>query len=196
MDKKNWDQMLNDRNHVNTLIDEMFASVLEVSPPYDDDDVNQDQEIIADDTERGPSVTMPQDTTKIIVRSDSKEKIFQESSANAITHDNKVVISNNSLGDVSCSSSVSSTTEMLPKTVIVIKNGDNGADDALSVDSVTRDRNGSGSNYNSTERAKQVNFFIYSSFLLKVSVRIVFFFLREISPFQKLRSMWPIDLTA
>lgn len=163
VDKKNWDQMLNDRNHVNTLIDEMFASVLEVSPPYDEDDINQDQEIIVDDTERCTSVTMPQDTTKIIVRSDSKEKIFQESSANTITHDNMVVISNNSLGDVSCSSSVTST-EMHPKTVIVIKNSDDSADDTLSIDSVTRDRNGSGSNYNSAERVKQVNFFIYTFF--------------------------------
>ncbi|KAJ8922658.1 hypothetical protein NQ315_007690, partial [Exocentrus adspersus] len=37
--EKNWDQMLNDRNHVNTLIDEMFASVLEVH--FNDDDNGQ-----------------------------------------------------------------------------------------------------------------------------------------------------------
>lgn len=148
--------MLNDRNHVNTLIDEMFASVLEISPPYDDEENNQDQEGGINDGERGSSVTVPQDSTKIIVRSDSKEKVFQESPLNAILQDNKVVISN-SLSDRSCSSSVTST-EMLPKTVIVIKNGDDSTDDNVSIDSVTRDHSGSGSNYNSAERAKQVIF--------------------------------------
>lgn len=38
-DTKQWDQILNDRNHVNTLIDEMFASVLEVSTS--DEDINK-----------------------------------------------------------------------------------------------------------------------------------------------------------
>lgn len=38
-DSKQWDQILNDRNHVNTLIDEMFASVLEVSTS--DEDINK-----------------------------------------------------------------------------------------------------------------------------------------------------------
>ncbi|RZB39297.1 uncharacterized protein BDFB_006416 [Asbolus verrucosus] len=36
VENKQWDQMLNDRNHVNTLIDEMFASVLEVSANEED----------------------------------------------------------------------------------------------------------------------------------------------------------------
>lgn len=36
IEKKDEDQVLNDRNHVNTLIDEMFASVLEVSTNDDD----------------------------------------------------------------------------------------------------------------------------------------------------------------
>lgn len=149
--------MLNDRNHVNTLIDEMFASVLEVSPPYDDEEIDQEQEAGINDGDRGSSVTLPQDSTKIIVRSDSKEKIFQQTPPNTILQNNKVVISN-SLSDSSCSSSVTST-EMLPKTVIVIKNGDDSADDNISIDSATRDRSGSESNYNSTERAKQVIFF-------------------------------------
>ena len=38
-ENKQWDQMLNDRNHVNTLIDEMFASVLEVSANEEDNKV-------------------------------------------------------------------------------------------------------------------------------------------------------------
>lgn len=160
-DKKNWDQLLNDRNHVNTLIDEMFASVLEVSPNCDDeDDINEGQEIYIDNIEHNSSsISLPADATKIIVRSDSKERLFQETPANVISQDNVIVISNN-LDEGLCSTTVTSV-EMLPKTVIVIKNCDDSANDCISNNYAIKDHIGDGSNYNSAERAKQVNFFFH-----------------------------------
>lgn len=135
----------------------MFASVLEVSPDCDDEeDKIEDQEIYIDNVEHSSSISLPQDTTTIIIRSDSKEKLFQETPANFTPQDNKVVISNN-LDDGSCSTTVTSV-EMLPKTVIVIKNGDDSVNDTISNNSIT-DCGGDGSNYNSAERAKQVNLF-------------------------------------
>lgn len=135
----------------------MFASVLEVSPYCDEeDDIIPGQEICTDNVEHSPSITLPQDTTTIIVRSDSKERLFQETTANVTPHDNVVVISNN-LDDGSCSTTVSSV-EMLPKTVIVIKNGEDSVNDNISNNNALMDRSDDGSNYNSAERAKQVNF--------------------------------------
>lgn len=154
--------MLNDRNHVNTLIDEMFASVLEISPPCDDEEeINQDRTIICtDDAEHCPSTTEPQGTTQIIVRSGSKdivEYLSHDSLAGITPQDNKVVISNNLEDD---SSSIAPT-EMLPKTVIVIKNGDNIANENVTFSNANRDGSGDGSNYNSAERSKQVIFFVF-----------------------------------
>lgn len=157
----------------------MFASVLEVSPPYSEEENNENSDIICtDDAEQNTSITttattVPQDTTKIIVLSDSQERvkyISQDSHGDVTPQDNKVVISNN-LGD-QCSTSSVSSTELLPKTVIVIKNGDDSAGDNNSKLSATRDGSDDGSNYNSAELAKQVIIFN----ILKVFVRIVFLF--------------------
>lgn len=151
--------MLNDRNHVNTLIDEMFASVLEVSPSCDEDDeIIRDPEIICAD-ERGPLKTTAKDTTTIIINSDTSDRVEyvrQDSPVVSKPHDNKVVISNN-LGDDSSASTVSST-EMLPKTVIVIKNGDSNAGDDSHVNGSSTPECNGGSNYNASERTRQVNF--------------------------------------
>lgn len=62
LDKK-WDKMLNDRNHVNTLIDEMFASVLEVSGIDDSDELKT--EVTVNDNE----------TTQITINNNVKEEV-------------------------------------------------------------------------------------------------------------------------
>lgn len=87
--------MLNDRNHVNTLIDEMFASVLEVQV-NDEENSSESSENSANDTTKiiiGPSVEEDPEIEKINRETDS------------------VIVINNNENDVGA----------VPTTVIVIK---------------------------------------------------------------------------
>lgn len=138
LDKKNWDQMLNDRNHVNTLIDEMFASVLEVQFNDDGGVPNQNNNTL--------SATLSQDRTEIIIN--NKPEIDYEN----VKFDNGVIVSS---GD-----NVRSGEGNVPKTVIVIKNDSSDMEgEGEKKKRVASDS----SNTSSTERLKQV--IIYSILL-------------------------------
>lgn len=130
LDKKNWDQMLNDRNHVNTLIDEMFASVLEVQFNDDDGAPNQNNNKL--------STVLSQDKTEIIIK--NATEIDYEN----VKIDNGVIVS----------SAIGKSGESnVPKTVIVIKNDSSDMDDeGEKKKQVISDC----SNTSSTERQKQV----------------------------------------
>ncbi|KAJ8969014.1 hypothetical protein NQ317_007375, partial [Molorchus minor] len=133
LEKRNWDKMLNDRNHVNTLIDEMFASVLEVQ--YNDEDALQ---IHSDFDKNGVSEDNKDisDTTKIVIsnRSDA-------------TYENVKV--ENSVGICD-----SKGEDLVPKTIIVIGSNNNDKDEGT----VWKDKSCNNSNSNSVERDKQVKF--------------------------------------
>lgn len=116
---KNWDNMLNDRNHVNTLIDEMFASVLNVPGIVEDaekdqqviDTIKQQQDNVASSVavaekivNTNAEITSSIDKTKITINNNA----VMESNKQITTNDNK---SHNNLSD-----------EKLA-TVIIIKDG-------------------------------------------------------------------------
>lgn len=63
-DKSNWNDILNDRNHVNTLIDEMFANVLDNASDSDVPECANDLIISNDKAE------MSEDKTKISINSE------------------------------------------------------------------------------------------------------------------------------
>ncbi|XP_018565213.1 uncharacterized protein LOC108906452 isoform X2 [Anoplophora glabripennis] len=131
LDKKNWDQMLNDRNHVNTLIDEMFASVLEVQFSDDNGALNQNNNKL--------STVLSQDKTEIIIN-DATEIDYEN-----VRFDNGVIVS---------SGNGMSGESNVPKTVIVIKNDSSDVDDEEKKKQVIS----CSSNTSSAERQKQVKF--------------------------------------
>lgn len=81
--EKPWDDILNDRNHVNTLIDEMFASVLEVnlgstiSPTSSNESIpNEDGNKITISNKMpqlAPSAPEEENLTVIVINEDAKE---------------------------------------------------------------------------------------------------------------------------
>jgi hypothetical protein len=71
VENKQWDQMLNDRNHVNTLIDEMFASVLEVSANEEDNKVTINTSVVETNS---PTVVVIDDKADSNSNSSTSEK--------------------------------------------------------------------------------------------------------------------------
>lgn len=100
--------MLNDRNHVNTLIDEMFASVLEVQ-------IN-DEENSSESSENSAS-----DKTKIIIGPSDDEE--PERVTVNCEPDNVIVINN-----------IENDVGVVPTTVIVIKSDNTEADSKIESD--------------------------------------------------------------
>lgn len=71
---RNWNEVLNDRNHVNTLIDEMFASVLEIP-----------------DEQPSVEAINKRDSTILLVNHDDESKSVSESSQSSTSERKKVV---------------------------------------------------------------------------------------------------------
>ncbi|XP_022918944.1 uncharacterized protein [Onthophagus taurus] len=93
---KNWNEVLNDRNHVNTLIDEMFAEVLN-NRDNEDIEVSLDKTMIKVHDEVAHQdeveVLLPQATTVLVIEDSSETETKDDSSSskdsNSSTTDRK-----------------------------------------------------------------------------------------------------------
>ncbi|XP_076255721.1 uncharacterized protein LOC143193400 isoform X2 [Rhynchophorus ferrugineus] len=106
LDKK-WDRMLNDRNHVNTLIDEMFASVLEVTSSNTNSDRSSSSESIVKDANENKIIISSKNENNVIVnKSNSGDNltviVINDDNGSTTADDNKTNIetkSNTSTGE-------------------------------------------------------------------------------------------------